>query len=238
MSEDYDEFNMEDIEDIGDDIYGTYNEEDINISDDESRLDEKEDDIYSKMFNEFNLTQQLGEKDIGLQSEDILLRINEQDDEKKDDRDIDDLIDRGLETRFFQSDPNSFLNSRVGIAERIGQEQELGTIIKGFDKLAKKQEKINRMMMSSQQIFMINFDKACSKFDINKSKVDGLLTLIFKTEFYEYKNPTGCLLGYLCIKNKKIDTKQLNDVFEKYASSENMSILDLTRYARFIKSLI
>ena len=65
--------------------------------------------------------------------------INEQDDEKRDDREIDDLIDRGLETRFFQSDPNSFLNSRVGMAERIGQEQELGTIIKGFDKLAKKE---------------------------------------------------------------------------------------------------
>ena len=232
MSEDYDDFNMEDVEDIGDDIYGIYNEEDIN------KLDEDdEEDVYSKMFNEFNLTQQLSEVDIGLQSEDILLRINEQDDEKKDDRDIDDLIDRGLETRFFQSDPNSFLNSRVGIAERIGQEQELGTIIKGFDKLAKKQEKINRMMMSSQQIFMINFDKACSKYSISKNRVDGLLSLIFRTEFYEYKNPTGCLLGYLCLKNRNIDSKLLNSVFEKYASIENMSILDLTRYARFIKSL-
>ena len=204
-------------------------------------LEEIEDDesIYKQMFDEFNASQEEIDAKMYQQEpiDDILLTLDIEDEEKKDDREIDDMIDRNLETRFFQNDPNSFLNSRVGMAERIGQEQVLGTIIRGYDKLAKRQEKINKMNMTSQQIFSINFDKVCSKYDINKGKVYGLLDILFQTQFYDYKNPAGCLFGFLCIKGKDIDRKLVNSVYEKYASQENMTLLDLVRYARFIKSL-
>jgi hypothetical protein len=225
-----DEFYEIDIQDIGDYIYGIYNE-DI----DEEKKDE---DIYQQMFSEFNMSNLSQASDKPFYKDDILMQINIDEDKEKDDRELDDMIDRNLETRFFQNDPNSFLNSRVGMAERVGQDQVLGTIIKGYDKLAKKQEKINKMNLTSQQLFSITFDKVCLKYDINKNKVSGLLELLFQTQFYEYKNPGGCLFGYLCLKNKNIDSKQLKSVFDNYASQENISILDLVRYARFVNSLM
>lgn len=230
-----DEFDEIDIQEIGDDIYGIYNE-DISSDIDEEKKDDE--DIYKQMFSEFNMTKLSQPVDKPFYKDDILMQINIEEDREKDDRELDDMIDRNLETRFFQNDPNSFLNSRVGMAERVGQDQVLGTVIKGYDKLAKKQEKINKMNLTSQQLFSITFDKVCLKYDINKNKVSGLLESLFKTQFYEYKNPAGCLFGYLCLKNKNIDNKQLKSIFENYASQENISILDLVRYARFVNSLI
>jgi hypothetical protein len=229
MADEYDFNDFDnDISKIGDEMYGEYN---------------PEEDIYKQMFQEFSKVDE--EKSNVLSSgsdeflfkDDILLQINLEEEINKDDRDINDMIDRGLETRFFQNDPNSFLNSRVGMAERIGQEQTLGTIIQGQDKLAKRQEKINRMNLNNQQIFSINFDKVCSKYGIEKNRVYGLLDLVLKSQFYEYKNPSGILFGFLCLKGKNISETQLDNVYQKYASQENISILDLVRYARFIKSL-
>lgn len=169
--------------------------------------------------------------------QDILLQMNIQEDIERNDNDIDYNIDHNLETRFFQSNPDSFLQSRVGMTEKAGQDQILSTVIGGYDKLAKRQEKINRMYMSSQQIFSMNFDKACSKYGIEKNRVLGILELLFKAPYFEYKNPFGILFGALCLKGKNIDKKLLLKIHEDYASHENITVLDLIRYARFIKSL-
>jgi hypothetical protein len=226
-------------QDIGDELYGEYNP-DENV--DMTVSSAEDSDIYEQMFREFNTKDQdlinlKGDKNDDLIPDDILMQINIEDDISRDDKDIDDLIDKGLEIRFFQNDPNSFLNSRVGIAERIGQEQTLGTIIQGNDKLAKRQEKINMMNLNTQQLFIINFNKSCNKYGIEKSNVNSLLELLFKTQHYEYKNPFGLIFGFMCLKGKNISEKLLNDVYKNYAINENISILDLLRYARYIKSL-
>ena len=220
------------VQDVGDELYGEYNpDENVENS-----------DIYQQMFREFNIKDQdninLKEEHGELIPDDILMQINIEDDISRDDKDIDDLIDKGLEIRFFQNDPNSFLNSRVGMAERIGQEQTLGTLIQGNDKLAKRQEKINMMNLDTQQLFIINFNKACQKYGIEKSNVNGLLELLFKTQYYEYKNPFGVIFGFMCLKGKNINEKLVNDIHKNYAINENISILDLLRYARYIKSLL
>lgn len=199
-----------------------------------------EEEIYEKMYEQFNLlqnqdiTEQLFRDDIS--ADDILMQINLDENVEKENKDIEDLIDRGLETRFFQNDPGSFLNSRVGMVERTGQ-MNLSTVIKGVDKRSKRQEMINRMYMNAQEIFNINFYKACAKYGIDNKRVEGLMELLFNSEYFEYKNPFGILFGFLCIKGKNINEILLNNVYDKYAVHENISILDLIRYARFILSL-
>jgi hypothetical protein len=238
MSDEYGDYG-DDFEDaaidLGDDIYGEYNP-DIQEETDENVSNEN---IFEQMFKEFNIQEHI--KDVSkdeLIPDDILMHINIEDEISKDDRDIDNIIDKGLETRFFQNDPNSFLNSRVGMAERIGQEQTLGTVIQGYDKLAKRQEKLNLMNLSTQQLFSINFDKACSKYNIEKNKLIGLLELVFKSDYYEYKNAFGILFGFLCIKGKNINEDLLYNIHKKYAIHENITLLDLVRYSRFIQSLL
>ena len=200
-----------------------------------------EEDMYEKMYEQFNLlqskdvTEQLFRDDIS--SDDILMQINLDENIDKENKDIEDLIDRGLETRFFQNDPTSFLNSRVGMSESTGQNVTLGTIIQGVDKRSKRQEAINRMYMNSQELFSLNFQKACSKYGIEKKRVDGLMELLFSSQYFEYKNSFGILFGFLCLKGKNINETQLINVYNKYAVQENISILDLIRYARFILSL-
>lgn len=228
---DYDDYDMD--EDIGESIYSEYMPD---------QFINQEENIYEQMFKEFNVmdSKLRGEqlfKEEEIAPEDILMKINLDENIDKDNKEIEDLIDRGLETRFFQNDPNSFLNSRVGMAERIGQDQTLGTIIHGYDKLAKRQEAINRIFMNTQELFSINFYKACSKYGIEKNKVEGLLELLFKSEHFEYKNPFGILFGFMCLKGRNINESLVNNIYKNYAINENISILDLIRYARFIKSL-
>lgn len=225
----------EDYEDIGEEI--SENIEDEYTSD--KYIHEEE--IYEKLYEQFNLLQS---KDVSEQlfrdetsPDDILMQINLDENIDKENKDIEDLIDRGLETRFFQNDPASYLNSRVGMSERIGQTVTLGTIIQGVDKRSKRQEAINRMYMNSQELFSLNFQKACSKYGIEKKRVDGLMDLLFISDYFEYKNPFGILFGFLCLKGKNINESLLNNIYTKYAVHENISILDLIRYARFISSL-
>ena len=200
-----------------------------------------EEEIYEKLYEQFNLlqskdvTEQLFRDDTS--PDDILMQINIDENIDKENKDIEDLIDRGLETRFFQNDPASYLNSRVGMSERTGQTITLGTIIQGVDKRSKRQEAINRMYMNSQELFSLNFQKACSKYGIDKKRVEGLMELLFGSEYFEYKNPFGVLFGFLCLKGKNISESLLINIHTKYAVHENISILDLIRYARFISSL-
>jgi hypothetical protein len=91
--------------------------------------------------------------------------------------------------------------------------------------------------MNSQELFSLNFQKACSKYGIEKNRVEGLMELLFSSEYFEYKNPFGILFGFLCLKGKNINETQLINVYNKYAVHENVSILDLIRYSRFILSL-
>ena len=241
---------MSDYEDYEEDpsvldyMHGIY-DPDMPLEEDEEKEDE---DVYEQMNKEFNLTNIniRGEKifkttkdplDL-IEPDDILMKINLYENiEKEDNKDINDLIDRGLETRFFQSDPNSFLNSRIGLMERTSQTQNLGTILKGFDKMAARQIKINRMYMNAQELFNINFYKACNKYGIENKSVEGLMDLIFQSEHFEYKNPFGILFGFLCLKGKTINMPKMIEVHKNYAIHENITLLDLTRYARFILSL-
>ena len=224
--------------------YGYYEEkyDSSSESEDESESQqEKEKRIYEEMFQQFSLLQskdiseKINKDDISV--DDILMQINLDENIDKENKDIEDLIDRGLETRFFQNDPGSFLNSRVGMMERTGQNANLSTIIQGVDKRSKRQEAINRTYMNSQEIFNINFYKACNKYGIDKQKVEGLMDLLFTSDYFEYKNPFGILFGFMSIKGKSINETLLLDIYEKYAKHENISILDLIRYARFILSL-
>lgn len=225
----------DDIQDIGDDISERIESE----YDPEIYIHEEK--MYEKMYEQFNLlqskdvTEQLFKDNIS--PDDILMQINLDENIDKENKDIEDLIDRGLETRFFQNDPTSFLNSRVGMSESAGQTVTLGTIIQGVDKRSKRQEAINRMYMNSQELFSLNFQKACSKYGIEKKKVEGLMELLFTSQYFEYKNAFGILFGFLCLKGKNINETQLINVYNKYAVQENISILDLIRYARFILSL-
>ena len=214
--------------------------EDESDESDESE-EESEDKLYKEMFEQFSLLQskdineQLSKNDVSI--DDILMQINLDENIDKENKDIEDLIDKGLETRFFQNDPGSFLNSRVGMTERAGQAVNLSTIIQGVDKRSKRQEAINRIYMNSQEIFNINFYKACTKYGIDNKRVEGLMDLLFTSEYFEYKNPYGILFGFMCLKGKNISENLLTNVYEKYAIHENISILDLIRYARFIISL-
>jgi hypothetical protein len=166
-------------------------------------------------------------------SDDILLNINFQELLEDANREIEDNISFELESRMFQNDPNSFLNSRVGIAERIGQEQVLGTEVSGFGELSKRQKKIFQMTMSPEQSFKINIETLASKYEIRKEVVNELLDIIYKVPYFEYKNASGCLFGIMCLERGKINRNKLNQIYEKYAK-ENMTIMDLLRYSRFI----
>jgi hypothetical protein len=200
-----------------------------------------EEKMYEKLYQQFNILQSSdNNEDLfkdDVYPDDILLQINMDENIDKENKDIEDLIDKGLETRFFQNDPGSFLNSRVGMTERSGQITNLSTIIQGVDSRSKRQQAISRMFMNSQEIFNINFYKACQKYGIENERVEGLMEILFQSEYFEYKNPFGILFGFLCLKNKNINENLLNNVYEKYAVHENITILDLIRYARFILSL-
>lgn len=199
-----------------------------------------EEEMYEKMYEEFNLSQN---KDItedlfknDISSDDILMQINLDENIDNENKDIEELIDRGLETRFFQNDPGTFLNSRVGNIERNNQ-VNLSTFIKGIDSRSKRQEMINRMYMNTQEMFNVNFYKACTKYGIDNKRVEGLMELLFNSQYFEYKNPFGILFGFLCLKGKNINENLLNNIYDNYAIHENISILDLIRYARYILSL-
>ena len=166
-------------------------------------------------------------------SDDVLLNINFQELIEEANRDIEDNISFELESRMFQNDPNSFLNSRVGAAERIGQEQILGTDISGFGDLSKRQKKIFQMTMSPEQSFKLNLETLANKYEIRKEVVNELLDIIYKVPHFEYKNVSGCLFGIMCLERGKITKNKLNSVYEKYAR-ESMTIMDLLRYSRFI----
>jgi hypothetical protein len=199
-------------------------------------------DVYDIMHKEYEqMDKQIRQERIfrdDLDPDDILMQLNMNELIDKDNRVIEDLIDKGLETRFFQNDPNSFLNSRVGMNERIGHDTTLSTIMHGTDKLTKRQEAINRMYMNTQEIFSLNFKKACDKYSINIKTVESIMPLLFKSNYFEYKNPYGIIFGFLCIKGRDIDIKKLNNVYDKYAVNENITKLDLIRYARFLQSLL
>jgi len=111
-------------------------------------------------------------------SDDILMNINFQEMIDETDINIEDNISFELESRMFQNDPNSFLNSRVGVAERIGQEQVLGTDISGFNDLSKRQKKIFQMTMTPEQSFKQNLETLASKYEIKKEVVNELLDII------------------------------------------------------------
>ena len=166
-------------------------------------------------------------------SDDILMNINFQEMIDETDINIEDNISFELESRMFQNDPNSFLNSRVGVAERIGQEQVLGTDISGFNDLSKRQKKIFQMTMTPEQSFKLNLETLANKYEIKKEVVNELLDIIYKVPYFEYKNVNGCLFGIMCLEKGKINKNKLNSIYEKYAK-ESMSILDLLRYSRFI----
>ena len=166
-------------------------------------------------------------------SDDILMNINFQEMIDETNINIEDNISFELESRMFQNDPNSFLNSRVGVAERIGQEQVLGTDISGFNDLSKRQKKIFQMTMTPEQSFKQNLETLASKYEIKKEVVNELLDIIYKVPYFEYKNVNGCLFGIMCLEKGKINKNKLNSIYDKYAK-ESMSILDLLRYSRFI----
>lgn len=201
---------------------------------------QEQDEEYNQIFYEYIqeeedkyiLEEKEKEKEI---FDDILLDINfddliEQDNEE----DIENRISLELETRIFQNDPNSFLNSRVGMAERIGQEQVLGTEIGGYGKLAQRQNKLFQMSTTPNQMFKMNLEKIAYRYDISKNLVNNVLDIVFKVPFFEYKNPGGCLFGLMCLSGKNIDKKLIKKIYDTYASEENMSILDLVRYSRFM----
>lgn len=221
-----------------------YNDEDIYDEDASQYMPDRYvnvPDVYDDMNKQYEQMDRQIRQDIifrdDLDPDDILMQLNMNELIDKDDKDIEDMIDKGLETRFFQNDPNSFLNSRVGMNERVGQDTTLGTIIHGTDKLTKRQEAINRMYMNTQELFSLNFKKACDKYSINIKKVEAIMPLLFKSNYFEYKNPYGIIFGLLCMKGTEIDMNALSNIYNKYAVHENITILDLIRYARFIKSL-
>jgi hypothetical protein len=221
---------MSDIyDDYGDDVdmENVYNPDEQNI------YNQEEENVFDTMFKEFTEAEKQNKDTDNLFQPDILYQMNN--DELKD---IDNLIDQGLETRFFLNDPNSFLNSRVGMTERIGQDVTLGTTMAyGNNKLSKRLQAINRMYMNSQEIFTQNFYKACDKYGIDRKTKEWIFNSLFKSPYFEYKNPFGILFASFCIKNNKINQSAFDEIYNKYASKENISILDLIRYSRFIISL-
>lgn len=226
------EYDIDNFEDMEQEFY-------MDTEYEEKEEKEEKEDIYEQMFEQFSLLQSkdITENKDNILADDILMQINLDENIDKENKDIEDLIDKGLETRYFQNDPGSFLNSRVGMMERSGQNVNLSTIIQGVDKRSKRQEAINRTYMNSQEIFNINFYKACNKYGIEKQKVEGLMELLFTSDYFEYKNIFGILFGFMCLKGKNISENLLTNVYENYAIHENISILDLIRYARFVLSL-
>ena len=69
--------------------------------------------------------------------------------------------------------------------------------------------------MNSQELFSLNFQKACLKYGIEKKRVDGLMELLFSSQYFEYKNSFGILFGFLCLKGKNINETQLINVYNK-----------------------
>ena len=96
----------------------------------------------------------------------------------------------------------------------------------------------------NMRLFSKSRTVSCDEFKkrIKDGYIDNVSLIIFNQNLSKAILDTAKRYDELAKKkSKEADTveanKLLNNVFEKYASIENLSILDLTRYARFIKSL-
>lgn len=148
----------------------------------------------------------------------------------------DSFIDTGAEWRDFADGGPS--KSRVGQARAIDIDEDLGTII--ADDKFKRFERISR---TPEDIFRSLAMDTISKYNISKDENiynDALriMQIINKhNKRLKYRNPRTIVFALLVFTDRKIDKKKLDKVYDEKAKHENMTKIDLLRYAFFIENL-
>lgn len=159
------------------------------------------------------------------------LGINHEDEYEAED---DSRIDMGAEWRDFADGGAS--KSRVGMARAIDIDEDLGTMI--VDERFKKME---RMARTPEDIFRALAMDTATKYNLSKENYDDairVMQLINKhNKRLKYKSPRAIMFALLVFTNTTIDRAKLDKIYNDKAKHENMTKMDLLRYAIFIQTL-
>lgn len=162
------------------------------------------------------------------------LERNDDIDEQEDIMEDDSVIDTGAEWRDFADGGPS--KSRVGMARAMDIEEDLGTMINDD-----RYKKLDRMTKTPEDIFRSIAMDVSLRYKLTKDNYeDGLriMQLINKHDRkLKYKSPKAIMFAILVFTGDKIDKTKLEKIYKDKASHENMSKIDLLRYAFFIQTL-
>ncbi len=108
------------------------------------------------------------------------------------------------------------------------------------EKLQKIQELIEKKQLSPEEVFKARLFVIADNLKIGDAIVEEMSLLIIKIKGIRYRNASAFLLGYLILKeNKKdIDKNKIEEVYDSFGKEENVGILDIIRYARYILTLL
>jgi hypothetical protein len=142
-------------------------------------------------------------------------------------------IDPQAEWRNSNDSPDK---SRVGMARGEDIEEDIGTTV--ADERFKKIEKMTR---TPEDFFRATSNDIKRRYKLTQADYNNsiaVMNLINKhNKGLKYKSPQAIILALLVFTNKKIDKNKLNSVYEDMAVNENMTKIDLLRYAIFIENL-
>lgn len=142
-------------------------------------------------------------------------------------------IDTGAEWRDFEGDISK---SRVGMARAVDVEDDLGTMI-----VDDKFKKLERMTRTPDDVFRMIAMDTVTKHGINKEVYDDalrIMQLINKhNKRLKYKSPKAIVLALLVFSGSSIDKNKLEKVYNDKVKQENMTKIDLLRYAMFIQNI-
>ena len=126
--------------------------------------------------------------------------------------------------------------------ERIGfardEEELLGTVTEGL-----KISKFDIQNRTPEDIFRIILNETIKKYDLSKNEYDEAISVMKKIKEQDkkikYKNPKAILFALMVFNQRgEIDKSKLNSVYDSKAKNEDISKIDLLRYARFIERLL
>jgi hypothetical protein len=143
-------------------------------------------------------------------------------------------IDTGAEWRNFEE---GYDKSRVGIAREIDIDEDLGTMI-----VDERFKKIEQMSRTPEDIFRSSVLKITQDYDLPKGIYEDslrVMQLINKhKQKLKYKNPAAIVFALLVFETSgKISRTKLEKVYKNMANKEQMTQVDLLRYAFFIQNL-
>ena len=122
--------------------------------------------------------------------------------------------------------------AQLGGPRALGVEEDLSLMVDD------KYKRLSKLSKTNEQIFNVLAIKAKERLNLTNDNLNDTLRMIGiinnRNRELRYKNPTAIMLALCCLTNNKIDKKKLNNVYEKYGKSENMTKADILRYCFFI----